>query len=40
MFLQVKRREDAMKAREQYQRGKDPRDVRGKTLSYAEFDLP
>lgn len=29
-----------MSAREKYQRGKDPRDVRGKTLSYAEFDLP
>ncbi|CAM9980937.1 unnamed protein product [Scytosiphon promiscuus] len=37
---EVKRRELAMSAREKYQRGKDPRDVRGKTLSYAEFDLP
>lgn len=38
--LQVKRAALAMKAREQYQRGKDPREVRDKTLSYAEFDLP
>ena len=39
-FAQVKRRELAMSAREKYQKGKDPREVRGKTLSYAEFDLP
>ncbi|CAM9107152.1 unnamed protein product [Pylaiella littoralis] len=37
---EVKRRELAMSARETYQRGKDPREVRDKTLSYAEFDLP
>eukprot|EP00752_Nemacystus_decipiens_P004889 g4449.t1 len=37
---EVKRRELAMSAREKYQKGKDPREVRGKTLSYAEFDLP
>lgn len=40
MSIQVKRRNLAMDARKSYQKGKDPREVRDKTLSYAEFDLP
>ncbi|CAM9617828.1 unnamed protein product, partial [Choristocarpus tenellus] len=36
---EVKRRKLAVQAKEAYQKGKDPREVREKTLSYAEFDL-
>ncbi|CAN0468519.1 unnamed protein product, partial [Discosporangium mesarthrocarpum] len=36
---QVKRRQAALEAKKRYQQGRDLREVRDKTLAYAEFDF-
>jgi len=36
----VKRKQLAEQAKKDYQRGKDDREVRDKTLAYGEIDLP